>query len=352
MAVTFPEVSSMSTSAAQEIAQWSTYGVRAPERLDYWASTLSSAMIPLYVKDTNVATFESQMSVASLGALSLVRQSGSPHKCGRGRGELSRSAQRSYNLMVSLNHGYALEHRNDVRLRPGDLTLTDSEYPMEIALRDWYEFVNVAIPVEWLRTWVPNVHWLVGRRIPGDSTWGRALSSYLGMLAPQVNLHLPLPHEAVADHVGALLALTMDELRGAGDTGRRRPEHSLRDRVAELIVQRCQEPALSAAAVAESAGVSVRTLHRALAAGGNTFAGLLLEARARCGVRMLQSPLFRRITVAEIGRRAGFSDASHFTKVLRKLHGATPMQLRAVPLEGDAGATASSDLQAGPAHPD
>jgi AraC-like DNA-binding protein len=104
--------------------------------------------------------------------------------------------------------------------------------------------------------------------------------------------------------------------------------------------------------VAESAGVSVRTLHRALAAGSNTFAGLLLEARARCGVRMLQSPLFRRITVAEIGRRAGFSDASHFTKVLRKLHGATPMQLRAVPLEGDAGATASSDLQAGPAHPD
>jgi AraC-like DNA-binding protein len=87
--------------------------------------------------------------------------------------------------------------------------------------------------------------------------------------------------------------------------------------------------------VAVSAGVSVRTLHRALASGGATFAGLLLDARARCGVRMLQSPLFRRITVAEIGRRAGFADASHFTKVLRKLHGLTPMQMRAKHAVGD-----------------
>ena len=40
------------------------------------------------------------------------------------------------------------------------------------------------------------------------------------------------------------------------------------------------------------------------------------------------APLFNRITTAEIGRRSGFSDASHFTKVLRRHTGQTPRQMR------------------------
>ena len=74
--------------------------------------------------------------------------------------------------------------------------------------------------------------------------------------------------------------------------------------------------------------MSKRTLHRALAACGETFGAMLVHARVDLAVRMLQSPLFDRVTTAEIGRRAGFSDASHFVKVLRGAHGQTPLHLR------------------------
>jgi AraC-like DNA-binding protein len=43
---------------------------------------------------------------------------------------------------------------------------------------------------------------------------------------------------------------------------------------------------------------------------------------------MLRSPLFDRMTTAEVGRRAGFSDASHFVKVLGRRTGQTPMRMR------------------------
>ena len=43
---------------------------------------------------------------------------------------------------------------------------------------------------------------------------------------------------------------------------------------------------------------------------------------------MLQSPLFDRVTTAEIGRRARFSDASHFVKAVRSRTGHTPLQMR------------------------
>jgi AraC-like DNA-binding protein len=55
---------------------------------------------------------------------------------------------------------------------------------------------------------------------------------------------------------------------------------------------------------------------------------MLIQARVDLAVRMLQSPLLDRVTTAEIGRRAGFSDASHFVKALRKRTGQTPLQMR------------------------
>ena len=66
--------------------------------------------------------------------------------------------------------------------------------------------------------------------------------------------------------------------------------------------------------MASSLNVSTRTLHRVLAACGETFGAMLIQARVDLAVRMLQSPLFDRLTTAEIGRRAGFSDASHFVR--------------------------------------
>lgn len=309
------------------IARWATHDVPAASRLDFWSSALSSAMIPLYVREADPANFESEMRAADLGPITVVRQSGAAHECGRGRSELARSAVRSFNLLLSLNCAYGLTHRGELRLAPGDLTLVDSEYPCNITLRQWYEFINLAIPVEWLRTWVFNPNWLVGRRIPGDSTWGRALSTYVTQLSPDMAIQAPLAPALIADQVGALLALTAHELSGQARPARP-AERSVRDRIADCVAQRCQEPALSAQDVAQSIGVSVRTLHRALASCQETFGARLLDERVKCAVRMLESPIFARLTAAEIGRRAGFADPSHFARVVRSRTGRTPQELR------------------------
>ncbi|MEO8366495.1 MAG: helix-turn-helix domain-containing protein, partial [Pseudoxanthomonas sp.] len=94
------------------------------------------------------------------------------------------------------------------------------------------------------------------------------------------------------------------------------------------LVQRCTEPALCAQEVAAALNISTRTLHRCLARCQQTFAGRLIEARVALATRMLESPLFRRLTTAEIGRRAGFTDASHFARSYRRASGFTPAQVQ------------------------
>jgi AraC-like DNA-binding protein len=53
-----------------------------------------------------------------------------------------------------------------------------------------------------------------------------------------------------------------------------------------------------------------------------------MAARVELATRMLESPLFRRLTTSEIGRRAGFSDPSHFARVYRPVCGRTPASAR------------------------
>jgi AraC family transcriptional regulator, positive regulator of tynA and feaB len=322
-----PGDSLMNGTENAEVMRWSTDDLPAARRLDVWAGVLESAMIPVYVRSADPQAFESHMSVVACGPLTVVRQSGSPHACGRGPSELARSDRRQFHLMMSLNDTYGLSHRTDLQLSPGDLALVDSDLPCDIKFRRWYEFLNIGIPVEWLERWVPDAGSLVGRRIPWNSRWGAALSAYVAQLMPDAVANAPIPRSVLADQVGALLALVAHEMNG--HEPRSKPaDRSLRDRVSDCLAQRCHEHGLSAEAVAESLGISVRTLHRALAGCEQTFAEQLLDARVNCAQRMLESKLFSRTTVSEIGRRAGFADASHFTRVVRRKLGVTPLQLR------------------------
>ena len=77
----------------------------------------------------------------------------------------------------------------------------------------------------------------------------------------------------------------------------------LASRIEEGLASRCTEPGLCADDIAAMVGVSVRTLHRALAASQRTFAGRLMHHRMQRARRMLESPAFDRVTTAEVGRR-------------------------------------------------
>jgi AraC-like DNA-binding protein len=177
--------------------------------------------------------------------------------------------------------------------------------------------------------------WPVGKNLASDAPWTSSCrvpsasdcATICAQLAPEFVVQAPQPQTVLVDQLGALLALTASELSG-GRVVTTPVERSVRDRVHDHITQRCPDTSLHASDVANSLSMSTRTLHRALAACGETFGAMLIQARVDLAVRMLESPLFDRVTTAEIGRRAGFSDASHFVKVLRRHTGHTPLRVR------------------------
>jgi AraC family transcriptional regulator, positive regulator of tynA and feaB len=209
---------------------------------------------------------------------------------------------------------------------PGDLHFTDSRHPFDYDFLTNWKDVYVRLSEQFVRRWVRNPI-VLGERPLGDSQWGRVLASYLAQLSPEFVVRAPLPQAVLIDQLGALLALTASERSGSCAVSTP-AERSVRDHVYDHIRQRCADTSLQAADIASSLNVSTRTLHRALGDCGDTFGAMLIQARVDLAVRMLQSALFDRVTTAEIGRRAGFSDASHFVKTLRRRTGRTPLQMR------------------------
>jgi AraC-like DNA-binding protein len=309
------------------IQRWSTADVAQARRLDYFASALSEAVYPLGIDRADPTTFNADVSFAHLGSIGVCKTIGSAHHSRRGQSELARTADHSYVLLMTMLTSWGADHRGPLHLSPRDVLIIDSEYPLKTVINGPFTSLAVAVSEAWLRQWIPNPHVLAARQISGNSPWGHALSAYVSQLSPDLAAAPPLPLTVLADQVGSLLALTASGMQAA--TFRNTPAVcSLRERIEDCVSQRCTEWQLTAVDVAASLNISVRTLHRSFAAANETFGGALIEARAHVALRMLTSPLFNRLTTAEIGRRAGFPSASHFARVIRTRTGRTPLQLR------------------------
>ena len=310
------------------LKRWSTDAEAPHHRLDLYAELLSSLQAPMHLSAPRHQEFESHFTAVELELISVAQQKGTAHDSRQHRRDQARAASRSYHLILSLAAPWDAEHRGTHHCEPGDAMLFDATQPWRISNAQRYEIINFKLSEAWLRQWVPSPAVLVGQPLRASAGWGRALTGFAAQLSPEFLVHSPLPRSVIIDHLGALLALSASQLAATPAKSPSPALKSLASRVAECVEQRCCEPGLTAGLIAQGLGVSVRTLHRCLASQHRSFGALLVAARSDAAVRMLSSPMFRRLTIAEIARRAGFIHASHFSRVLRARTGSTPSELR------------------------
>jgi AraC-like DNA-binding protein len=311
---------------APELICWSTDDVDKTQRVDYYEETVARSMIPVGIRMQATDEFFSRMKMASLDGLSVLRIHGSPHEVYRGEREIARSGAHKYHLLLTCATPWTLHHQGATALGPGEAVLLDSQHSQTSATAVPYEMVHVMMDASWLDQWVPRPEAMVGRKITAATPWGNSLASFAKVLTPELLLEAPLPTRLLSDHLGAMLALAADE-----SDPRPRPrksETTQRQRILDMLAQRCTDPALTAKDVAASLNMSVRTLHRVLATTKEAFGPLLIEARLRIAYRMLESRIFMNMTVSEVARRTGFATASHFARVFHTSYGMTPTGFR------------------------
>jgi AraC-like DNA-binding protein len=307
-------------SAEQAIQRSSTQAVPQRMRFDYWMSTLRQSLWPVseWQVDDN---FNFDLQEAALGCLTTIKETVSAHYSRRTRVDLDTSGDRCYLLFANQFPWQVAHNGREERILSGDCVLVDSQGELETNAASGFRGVILKLPVSWVHTWVPNPELLVGSRIGIDSRWGPVFSPIVSQFTPELAAAPPLPPGVLVDQLGAILGL----IAGNAES---RDTSDLLAKIQNCIRERCTEPQITAADVAESLNIPPRMLHRILAANNLTFAFQLLEARITIGLRMLTSRSCTHLTILEIARHSGFLSTPYFARVVRQRTGHTLPELR------------------------
>ncbi|WP_179283323.1 helix-turn-helix domain-containing protein [Bordetella genomosp. 9] len=317
----------MSNDPTVPVFRWNTDEIPVHHRFDQYVEMVRNNLICVTTRCEDPRRFRTDMQVSALGRLKVASIAGSAKRSARTLDNIKASGDRAFHLVAGRKAWEFESGAQRIRLGGTDLVLIDTE--RVYASRMPEDFLNhtVSIPPAIIRQWLPDVDRIVGMKLRGDSGWGHMLSSLVDQLVQLDAAQLPLPAAVFEDQLGALVSLAAPH--GAGRAVMRQATRTqLRDRVVDAIRQRCTDVGLTASQVAADAGVSPRTLHRVLAAGGETFGALLLAARSEVAHRMLLSPRFAEYVIADIAFRAGFADESHFSRTMRARYGHPPARLR------------------------
>lgn len=111
----------------------------------------------------------------------------------------------------------------------------------------------------------------------------------------------------------------------AAETGKPEEKTDLIPALKEILGNYISEPNLSIELVADLAGLTPRSLQRALKAQGSSYRGLLNKARRNYAQQLLHDTDVRAL---EIASQLGYREAGHFTRAFKRWTGVTPSEFR------------------------
>jgi AraC-like DNA-binding protein len=221
-----------------------------------------------------------------------------------------------------------VQHDRQALLGPGDFALYDTTTPYTLVFEEGVDqhFLRfprsaLALPERSLRD-VTAVTLGTGNPLAGLA------STYFSQLAVSEGLRSGRHAEGVALPSVELLRAVVTAQLGDSALGRVPMEATLDLRIREYLRAHLAEHDLSAARIAAAHGISVRHLYTVLARSGISLGEWIRTHRLAECKRELAAPESRFRTVAAIGRRWGFPDATHFSRVFKQAYGLSPRTWR------------------------
>jgi AraC-like DNA-binding protein len=310
--------------ASPALRRWTTDAVAPAARLDYWVGAICEAFLEMDCSSRAAATFDGVLQSLPVAGLSVNQVRASTQDVYRTPAGITCSRQLPFYLIAQAEASWHVRQDGQVaHLRPGDVVLVDSERPYELHFPEGVGCVSLQLPRAWVGQWLAQAEAHGPRVAWRDQGWGQSLGALAVQLARDPASAQALPPALLSDHLGALLSASLESPLGLASA-----TQGLHAHLSALMAARIDQRSLSAQALADEAGVSLRTLHRAFAAQGSTFAGTLRQMRLARARELLRRPQLAHVSVAEIGRRCGFADASHFARAFQRAMGLCPAQWR------------------------
>ena len=218
-------------------------------------------------------------------------------------------------------HAHLRQDGRLAALGPGDFALYDTTRPYDISFLNDYRMLVVMFPRTMLRLPTGRAFEVTARQMSGRNGLGALLSPVLAGLADETTHGLEA-RVHLSDAVLELIAACFSSSIESPFTGSRRD--SLLASVKSYIDSRLDDPELDASSIACAHHISGSYLQKVFAGEPLSVAAYIRDRRLSECRRDLTDPSKASRSVAAVGARWGFQDASHFSRLFRHAYDMTP----------------------------
>lgn len=305
---------------------WDTGNLQPPRVQDYWQGAVRAAFTLLetvphsggYCRSTVHLRQVSDVNIADLTSYAQVvtRTSSAIRRCN--------DDFFFVNLQVA-GHCAVEQDGRVIEVGPGHFYLVDTTRPYRL---DYLE------PVQLLSFRLPR-SLFTGRALKARQATAVRVNSRYGLGYLSANLMTSLSRCSqqldsassvrLCDTLAELITLALMNSATGGKRSVAQVRETLQAAISAHIRDNCADSDLSLDRVASRFRVSRRHAQTLFAEQGQTFSGVLLDARLKHAQKLLQNS---DLNIASIAMESGFSDPSYFGKLFRKRAGVTPSQWR------------------------
>jgi AraC family transcriptional regulator, positive regulator of tynA and feaB len=307
--------------------EWSTEGVRAPERYSYWREVVCQTVFNISI-EAPPGPFSARLAARSAGPLRIVSGESSAYELIRNRREVDGAPSDHYCIYLQRRGEGIIEQCGEtLTYRPNDIAISDLKLPFRAFHADGGRRVVAVVPCALLDQRAPWVRQTALRRL--------ATNAPFVDLARRHMLEMAENH-AMSETAMTLLAENLCNLLALASAtdiapNRMQPELQIEAMLA-FCRQNLHDAELTPQCVADYLGISLRTLHLRFKQIGQTFGRWVLEERLKACSVALRDEHQRGLNISDIAYRLGFNDLSHFNKTFRARFGMSPREWRASPL--------------------
>jgi AraC-like DNA-binding protein len=303
--------------------EWSTNSVQPRDRFSYWRDAICRSIFNLTI-EAPAGYFTARMTTRSAGPLRVALGESTGYRLFRSKQDVDNTQDDSYSIYLQLRSQAVIGQCNQsITFQPGDIAISDLQYPFTATLADGGRRVTTVIPCE-----------MIDRRAP----WLRKTALHrLAANSPYVDLarrHIVEMAEnpAMSESATALLTENLCNLLALASAPNISPSGMQPELQIEALLAFCRQELhdseLTPQRAADFLGVSVRTLHSRFKQIGQSFSRWVVDERLKACCAALRDKNQRGLNISEIAYRWGFNDLSHFNKSFRARFNRTPTEWR------------------------
>ncbi|MEV0066225.1 MULTISPECIES: helix-turn-helix domain-containing protein [unclassified Amycolatopsis] len=278
----------------------------------------------------DAAAFAGTVESTTLGSVLLTTVSASEGFVERTRRQIRSDDVAVYKFGLQVGGTCVLEQDGrQAFLKPGDLAIYDTSRPYRISLAEDFRMTVAIFSRELVQLPRADLAEATAVRFPGSTGMFSLVAPLLAGLGRDVGPATTFTANHLGDAVVDLTTAAFAQLMQRSVDGESSAsQRALLAGATKFIDEHLHDPDLSTQLIADAHFVSTRHLQKVFESQGTSVAARIRTRRLERCRHDLTAPQQRHVPIAAIGRRWGFSDAAHFSRLFRSTYGRSPREYR------------------------